>query len=204
MEVYGSKDIWLWGENGKDTFSVAMVKNLIREGMEDRREQLMQWETWIPMKVNLFVWRAEMERIRTKVALMRRRINVQDGMCSLCDSGDEDVMHLFTGCTFSFGVWLAMGKWCNIAPIMAFHFKDLLSIQDQVPGCKWAKKVIRGIVMVTCWALWKARNEKVFQGTNPKVVEVVAMVKSWSFLWLKGMSKFANIVWKIGLLIRCI
>ncbi|XP_035838660.1 uncharacterized protein LOC118486379 [Helianthus annuus] len=135
-----------------------------------------------------------MDRIPTKAALIRRRINIQDETCSLCGNGEEDVMHLFTGCGFALGVWDAVGCWCKIMPIFAFDFRDLLGVQDQVAGCKWAKKVVRGIVMITCWVIWRSRNAKVFQGTCSKVVDVVALVKSWSILWLKNRSKFSGLV----------
>ncbi|MFS8029189.1 putative reverse transcriptase zinc-binding domain-containing protein [Helianthus anomalus] len=192
----GSEDRWQWGVDGKESFSVAQVKSLIRDDNEVRRDHSMQWESWIPLKVNLFIWRAEMERIPTKLALTRRRIFIQDVSCSLCETGEEDVNHLFTGCGFSFGVWSAVGKWCKLAPIFAFEFKDLLAIHSQVQGDKWAKKVVKGIIMITCWALWKARNSKVFERVNPKVIEVVAMVKSLPFLWLKNRSRFVSILWK--------
>ncbi|PWA40539.1 RNA-directed DNA polymerase, eukaryota, Reverse transcriptase zinc-binding domain protein [Artemisia annua] len=74
--------------------------------------------------------------------------------------------------------------------------EDLFKLHKQVTGPKWAKKIIRGIVMVTCWAMWNVRNKKVFDNTTPKVVDVVALVKSLSFLWLKHRSSFNDIVWK--------
>ncbi|XP_035838182.1 uncharacterized protein LOC118485815 [Helianthus annuus] len=150
----GSQDRWQWGDDGKDSFSMALVKNLIRDDNEVSRDHSMQWESWIPLKVNLFIWRAEMDRISTKLALTRRRIYIQDVSCSLCETMDEDVAHLFTGCGFSFGVWSAVGNWCKIALIFAFDFKDLLAIHNQVQGDKWAKKVVRGIIMISCWDLW--------------------------------------------------
>ncbi|XP_022007358.1 uncharacterized protein LOC110906553 [Helianthus annuus] len=130
------------------------------------------------------------------MALTRRHIYVEDGSCSLCGSGDEDVMHLFTGCGFSSGVWSLVGQWCKIDPILAFHFNDLLGMHELIEGGKWAKKVIRGIMMVTCWAIWKSRNDKIFRGSSPRVIDVVAMVKACSFLWLKNRSNFGCIVWK--------
>ncbi|XP_022014882.1 uncharacterized protein LOC110914396 [Helianthus annuus] len=192
----GAKDKWLWGADGKDSFTVAMVKQLIREDTAVGRDHKMRWESWVPAKVNIFVWRAEMDRIPTKAALIKRRLNIQDGTCALCDYGEEEVMHLFTGCSFAFGVWESVGRWCNITPIMAFDFNDLLGIHEQVSGGKWAKKVIRGIVMISCWVLWIKQNDRVFHGSSPKVVDAVALIKSWSFLWLKSRSKFSELVWK--------
>ncbi|KAJ0523908.1 putative reverse transcriptase zinc-binding domain-containing protein [Helianthus annuus] len=103
------KDTWFWGEEAKGTYSVALMKSMIREEEEVRRDFCMRWESWIPIKVNIFVWRTEMDRIPTRMALSRRRLNVGDSSCTLCGIGDEDVMHLFTGCVFSFGVWSIVG-----------------------------------------------------------------------------------------------
>ncbi|KAJ0561560.1 hypothetical protein HanRHA438_Chr06g0282771 [Helianthus annuus] len=93
----------------------------------------------------------------------------------MCDSGDESVTHLFTGCLFAHGVWSAVGRWCKVLMIMAFDFNDLLRVHEQVNGGKWAQKVIRGIVYISCWVIWKLRNSKVFNSSNPKVVEAVAL-----------------------------
>ncbi|XP_021995600.1 uncharacterized protein LOC110892758 [Helianthus annuus] len=189
-------DRWFWGEDGNEPMSVASVKKWIRKGTEVLRDHSMIWESWVPNKVNLFIWRAEMDRIPTKEALIRIHVNIQDDSCALCNSATENVMHLFTGCYFACGVWSAVGIWCDIGPVMAFDFIDLLHVQDQSHRGKWAQKIIRVIVYITCWVVWKLRNERIFQGANPKVVDAVARIKSWPFLWLKNRSKYTCIEWK--------
>ncbi|KAJ0825190.1 hypothetical protein HanRHA438_Chr17g0800411 [Helianthus annuus] len=59
-------------------------------------------------------------------------------------------MHLFTGCFFACGVWAAVGMWCDIGPILAFDFSDLLHLQDGMQRGIWAQKIIRGIIYTTC------------------------------------------------------
>ncbi|KAJ0603774.1 putative reverse transcriptase zinc-binding domain-containing protein [Helianthus annuus] len=167
----GSDDTWNWKTDTRQPFSVADVKTLIKEGTEQPSNYKMKWETWVPGKVNLFVWRTEMERIPTKIVLRSRNIDMPDVTCVLCDVEDEDVMHLFTGCGFSFGVWSAVAN-------------------------KRGKRTVKGIVMITCWAIWRARNAKVFQAKEPKVTEVVYSIKSWSYLWLKNRTRFCSILWK--------
>ncbi|KAM0002505.1 putative RNA-directed DNA polymerase [Helianthus debilis subsp. tardiflorus] len=189
-------DRWVWGEDANEPMSVSSVKKWVRNGSEVRRDHSMRWESWVPNKVKVFVWRAEMGRIPTKEALVRRHVSIQDGSCPFCNSADENVLHLFTGCYFACGIWEAVGSWCDIGHIVAFDFNDLLILQDRSQKGKWVQKIIRGIVYIACWVVWKLRNEKVFQGANPKVVDAVALVKSWSFLWLKSRSKFSCIRWK--------
>ena len=144
----------------------------------------------------MHMWRAEMDRIPTRLALVRRGVNIQDVSCVLCDTGDESSMHTFTGCGITVIVWSFVERWCRLEPIIVFDVKDLLLIPDSVGGSKWAKKIVRGIIMTTCWVMWKARNAKVFEGVIPKVHEIIAKIKSLSFLWLRSRSRFKTIQWK--------
>lgn len=137
-----------------------------------------------------------MERIPTKIALGRQNILIPEVTCVLCDVDDEDVTNLFTWCGFSFGVWAAVGSWCKISPIFAFDFEDLLTLHRHISANKWGKRIIKWIVMTTCWAIWRARNAKIFIGKEPKITEVFYTIKSWSYLWLKNRSRFASILWK--------
>ncbi|MFS7915625.1 hypothetical protein Hanom_Chr02g00167491 [Helianthus anomalus] len=47
--------------------------------------------------------------------------------------------------------------------------------------------------MITCWASWRERNKKVFEDSTLRVLEVVVIVKSMSFLWHKHRSRFKSI-----------
>ncbi|MFS8012310.1 hypothetical protein Hanom_Chr14g01319331 [Helianthus anomalus] len=104
--------------------------------------------------------------------------------------------HVFVSCGFTFGVWSKIWRWCKLIPAYYGTIEDMLQWQNSSSLSVWGKKIVRGIIMVTCWALWKVRNKKVFQNSDPKVEEVVALVKSMSFIWLKYRSVRSNIEWK--------
>ncbi|PWA44358.1 RNA-directed DNA polymerase, eukaryota, Reverse transcriptase zinc-binding domain protein [Artemisia annua] len=192
----GNNDSWLWDDEAKAPFSVALVKNLFRKDRYEYRSHKMKWESWVPIKVNILMWRIEMNRIPTRLALHHRHIFLTDLTCPLCEVVDESSCHVLADCGFSFCVWSSIWKWCKLDPIYVFDIDDLLHIHKNVKGPKWAKKVIRGIIMTTCWAIWNACNKKVFDEYNPKVAEVVVVVKSMSFLWHKSRSRFISLLWK--------
>ncbi|PWA59444.1 RNA-directed DNA polymerase, eukaryota, Reverse transcriptase zinc-binding domain protein [Artemisia annua] len=196
VKYTGNNDSWLWDDEGKAPFSVALVKNLFRKDRDEYRSHKMKWESWVPLKVNILMWRIEMNRIPTRLALHHSHIFLTDITCPLCEVVNESSCHVLADCGFSFGVWSSIWKWCKLDPIYVFDIDDLLHIHKNIKGPKWAKKVIRGIIMTTCWAIWNARNKKVFDEYNPKVAEVVAVVKSMSFLWLKSRSRFISLLWK--------
>ncbi|PWA92737.1 RNA-directed DNA polymerase, eukaryota, Reverse transcriptase zinc-binding domain protein [Artemisia annua] len=193
----GNKDSWRWDTEGNRSFDVVTAKKHLRESRtSQQRVCLVKWEAWVPLKINILMWRIELDRLPTRMALQRRQILIPSSTCPLCDVEDEDCSHIFVKCGFAFGVWSNILRWCNIRLVLINDMEDLFKLHKQVTGPKWAKKIIRGIVMVTCWAMWNVRNKKVFDNTTPKVVDVVALVKSLSFLWLKHRSSFNNIVWK--------
>lgn len=145
---------------------------------------------------NLVAWRTEFDRLPSRIALARRGVQIVHTSCPLCAANVEDLNHLFLGCGHANGVWSFICKWCKIDPFFAYDCEDLLLLYKTVHGGKWRKKIIRGIVIVTIWVLWKTKNAMVFQQTKTQVREAVAEVKSFSFLWLKHRSKFKCIVWK--------
>ncbi|KAJ0564915.1 hypothetical protein HanIR_Chr06g0256881 [Helianthus annuus] len=46
------------------------------------------------------------------------------------------------------------------------------------------------------WNIWKARNEKEFEGNNRSENSMVESVMAESFIWLKSRSKLHDIVWE--------
>ncbi|XP_021984690.2 uncharacterized protein LOC110880476 [Helianthus annuus] len=192
VSVSGNKDRWLWDSDESKSFSVAAVKERLRRNRYGPMQQFMKWESWVPIKVNMLMWRIEKDRIPTRKALVRRQVNIPDPVCPMCEVYDESITHLMIECGFADGMWVAVLNWCKIRYSGLMTVEELLQIQDHMQVSKWGKKIIRGIVMIACWALWKERNKKVFDGSSPRVVEVVASVKCMSFLWFKHRSRYKN------------
>ncbi|XP_021994946.1 uncharacterized protein LOC110891548 [Helianthus annuus] len=153
------------------------------------------WSKWVPNKCNIFMWRAFIDRLPTKMSLLRRNILVDNQACVWCESSDETVEHILTGCGISTGVWNAITSWCRILGSFIFHVKDLVNLHDYSGASGNRKFVIHGIIIIACWRMWRARNEKVFSNKDPNVVEMVVDIKSLSFLWYKHRFKHGVVDW---------
>ncbi|GKE41515.1 ribosomal protein L7Ae/L30e/S12e/Gadd45, partial [Tanacetum coccineum] len=57
-----------------------------------------RWVKFIPIKVNVFSWRARRDRLPTRVNLSRRGVLLDSHMCPLCNAAMEDVQHVFFRC----------------------------------------------------------------------------------------------------------
>ncbi|KAL4558636.1 hypothetical protein LXL04_036837 [Taraxacum kok-saghyz] len=51
---------------------------------------------------------------------------------------------------------------------------------------KKKKKTANAIVLVTLWKIWKARNEKTFNGRRTPPWRIIEEIKSQSYLWVKN------------------
>ncbi|XP_022003580.1 uncharacterized protein LOC110900800 [Helianthus annuus] len=99
------------------------------------------------------------------------------------------------GCFMAMGVWNEISTWCKIPRPFVFHVNDLVHLHEHsgVSGVK--KTILHGIIIIICWRLWRARNDKVFNSKDPNVVELVAEIKSLGFLWYKYRFKGGVVDW---------
>ena len=199
VDCYNSsmgQDGWIWDVEGQSEFSVKGVAALLLQRYGYGSNFVIKWLSWVPLKCSIMAWRAEMNRIPTKEALAHRNIVIQDTSCSWCRATVETEVHVLVGCFIAANVWDRISTWCRIPPIFAFSIQDLLQLYKTGPGCKMKKKILHGIVMVSMWAIWKARNDTIFNGAQPSVELILSSVKSLSFLWFKNRTKCNRLVWK--------
>ncbi|PWA40262.1 RNA-directed DNA polymerase, eukaryota [Artemisia annua] len=151
-----------------------------------------EWCSWIPNKCNIFGWRAEMGRIPTASALRKRNIQIADSLCVLCESAEENVDHLFSGCIFASRLWQHISTWCKVPNIFVFSFKDLLDLHNFVGLSGKKKEIFYGLMIIVCWCIWRARNSFKFQNKKARMEGIIGEVKVLGFLWAKSRAKLHN------------
>ncbi|XP_022020207.1 uncharacterized protein LOC110920297 [Helianthus annuus] len=157
---------------------------------------VMDWCRWTPAKCNIHVWRMEMDRIPTRDALRKRNIIIEDSLCPLCRSEEENTEHIFTSCFIASTVWNGINSWCKIPSILAFSTRDLLDFHTVLSGSERKKEAVQGIIIISCWCLWRARNNVGFSNSPIKIENILSEVKALGFLWFSLRSKHKGIEWK--------
>ncbi|XP_021971930.1 uncharacterized protein LOC110867101 [Helianthus annuus] len=190
------KDTWTWNDVPLQHLAVHDTKKWVTRDEVEEANDYHTWCKWVPSKCNIFMWRISLDRIPTKQALSRRNIWVGDLKCSLCEDGEETTDHVFTSCPVADGVWSGIAHWCHLPPIFLFSVKDIQSLADQTRFRAGKKDLLLGIFILTCWRLWKARNEKVFKAAKVQICNIIADVKSLSFLWFNSRAKKDRVEWK--------
>ncbi|KAM0044311.1 putative reverse transcriptase zinc-binding domain-containing protein [Helianthus debilis subsp. tardiflorus] len=193
-----NSDKWFWldSEDGEqEVFSVKSVRSLLDKSRITTDNYVPERCKWIPTKCNLFIWRADMYRIATVDALIKRNIDVGSPICRLCGDGDENVEHLFTSCFFASMLWSWIGNWCKCRPLVVFFFRDLIEVHNHAGLDEKKKKVLKGLIRIRCWSIWRSRNEARFKNKEAKLEFIIGEVKKLGFLWYKTRNKNVDTSW---------
>ncbi|KAF1866712.1 hypothetical protein Lal_00018097 [Lupinus albus] len=120
------------------------------------------------LKVITFSWRLFMDRIPTKIALSRRGITFSDGgglLCPFCNDDLESAFHLFSSCKNPF-----------------HHYLNHLGLVNANKGWKaWSI-----IWFATVWAIWRHRNDIIFNKTSISIHHILDNAKVNAWLWIKN------------------
>ncbi|XP_076917434.1 uncharacterized protein LOC143577506 [Bidens hawaiensis] len=196
VALNGSKDRWVFTPNGLCGFSVDTVKLLISENRQYRLQSRFVWSRWVPKKVCVVAWRANLGQLPTAAALQRRSIPIVNDLCNFCHLQMECTEHVFTGCPFVSEVWQQVWRWCNIPAQVIFHVSDLLGIHKSAMSGQRQRETLYAVVLTTFWSVWRARNEAVFNHKEPSVQAIVEEVKVMIFLSIRNRATMGNMTWE--------
>ncbi|KAM0069800.1 putative reverse transcriptase zinc-binding domain-containing protein [Helianthus debilis subsp. tardiflorus] len=193
LSLSSAPDKWSWMLAQDGQFSVASLRAELNRFAVPFYPY--DWDKWVPKKVNIFGWRGIQDRLATLGGLKRRGMLPESAICKLCGEQEEDADHLFTACYVASVLWLKVSVWCKIPHIFAFNTKDLLECYKQNIIEVRKRRYIKTIIITTCWMIWKARNELIFNGTRVNIDAIFGEMQATTFSWIKSRAKKTNWEW---------
>jgi len=118
------------------------------------------WKLKIPLKIKIFLWYLQRGIILTKDNLARKNWTGSQKYCG-CNS-NETINHLFLDCHYARMVWRVIFLATGLTPPRSISqiFSSWLSNQY----IKIRQLIWVGVAAV-CWAIWRSRNDIVFNRT---------------------------------------
>ncbi|CAN1757951.1 Putative ribonuclease H protein At1g65750 [Linum perenne] len=173
------EDTWTWGGESNDQFSIRSAYDLISDA--DNLIPMVDWKAiwnWKgPQRIRQFLWLAMHKKLLTNQERRRRHLTDNAG-CTRCGGGEESVLHVLRDCPFASEVWNGL----NLSNIDANWW--LLELND------WLLNLINNernlLLGITCWHLWKARNEMIFEGADQPALSLVRKITNWSVVVSKA------------------
>nr|GEX91763.1 reverse transcriptase domain, reverse transcriptase zinc-binding domain protein [Tanacetum cinerariifolium] len=120
-----------------------------------------RWNSWIPKKVNIMVWKASLDRLATCSNLMVRGIVLPTYNCPFCRCAIEDIDHVLVRCQKVCGIWRKVWGWWSLPPPISFppfSAVEIASGKVNIPGDANLIKATNDVFHITIWAIWNWRN----------------------------------------------
>ncbi|KAJ0521152.1 hypothetical protein HanIR_Chr10g0467601 [Helianthus annuus] len=117
-------------------------------------------------------------------------------MCIFCQDREETAEHLFTGCMFSNFLWQAIANWRRFPVFYVCDLKGLTSVYKNLRLNSVTTNMVHALMIIGCWRIWKARNDRIFNNKETKIDEVFSDVKTYGYLWYNNRNRNTNCTWE--------
>ena len=118
------------------------------------------WNPLVPSKVNIFVWRALLDRLLFLKKIDTRKFDIPTVLCSLCEDVPECLDHILIACPKVYLIWHKCLSWWAVKfPNGEMDFMNVIngSLCQHIPSHH--HKVFQGVCFVTMWVVWMWRNK---------------------------------------------
>ncbi|GJU14706.1 RNA-directed DNA polymerase, eukaryota, reverse transcriptase zinc-binding domain protein, partial [Tanacetum coccineum] len=109
----GQDKLW-WDIDIQGMFSVGNTRKFIDNQTLLGSNIATRWCSSLPRKVNIFMWRARLNKLPTRHNLSRKGIKIASIMCPVCGVSMELLSHVLFTCTIAKEVWKGMYNWCQV------------------------------------------------------------------------------------------
>ncbi|WVZ66562.1 hypothetical protein U9M48_015765, partial [Paspalum notatum var. saurae] len=103
--------VWRWTADGK--YSAKSVYLALHHGAQEFLGHRLIWQTWLTLRVKIFLWLAFRRRLWTADRRRRHGLDARD-VSFLCDALPESIDHLLVSCSFSRPIWIAVLSKCGV------------------------------------------------------------------------------------------
>nr|GEU95546.1 RNA-directed DNA polymerase, eukaryota, reverse transcriptase zinc-binding domain protein [Tanacetum cinerariifolium] len=105
IRINSDQDVCQWKFTDEESFKVRYVRNSLDVIRLSFSSTATRWCKILPIKVNVFVWRAMLKRLPTRLNLDRRGIDTNSLLCPCCNSIVENSNHVFYSCNVALKLW---------------------------------------------------------------------------------------------------
>ncbi|CAL5393987.1 unnamed protein product [Camellia sinensis] len=178
-----------WTASTTGVFTVASVRDWLQKnsGTSLQVTRLLS-NNLAPPKAQFLSWLAWRGRVKSAVVL--QRLGVLGGStnvaCPFCFVAEESVDHLFVQCPEIWKVWGRLLQWWNLCWVSPATVDGGLSWWLGTKHRKVAKKIWVMVPVAMLWSTWRLRNEVVFKGLPPDMMELGELVKVRVGLWVRA------------------
>ncbi|KAK2429612.1 hypothetical protein QL285_028036 [Trifolium repens] len=185
-----SSDQWQWQPDPDMGYTVRGAYQLLTSQdpvtMDDAAR--LVWHPQVPLKVSIFAWRLQRDRLPTKTNLVTRGILSAAAHSCVSGCGEvESAHHLFLTCSTFGPIWPLVHAWIGIPLVEHASLRDhFVQFTSSAGGSRARRSFLQLIWLACVWVVWTERNHRLFRGTASTLHQLLDKIKLFSFRWLKA------------------
>ncbi|XP_071731446.1 uncharacterized protein [Rutidosis leptorrhynchoides] len=197
QELVAGREEWAWSWSNDGLFTVIRLTDiLVRTYLVNQTSATMTLRNiFVPLKVELFIWRARLKRLPTMVELDKRGMDLGTVRCPVCDNGLETVEHSIILCNFALDIWKRVFDWWNLGPYTNMSINESFMGDGHSFTSVMGKQLWQATEWVTGYMIWKSINATVFSKAKSTSAMVFKEVQIKSFEWFSDRIKGISIEW---------
>ena len=177
MEDDEAADEIFWNGAPSGGFTLASALKIIRNDLEVDIDEVRGWKSmWsvkAPQRVRFFIWLASQDRLMSNGNRFIRRMT-DDPRCFVCGEIEENTIHILRDCLAAKRVWRLLGVQTDDL-IWRIPLRDWLLGNIEKRNLQ-SDEGWPTLFSVTCWWLWRWRNERSFNAEPRIPIDQVSFV----------------------------
>ncbi|GKC09027.1 RNA-directed DNA polymerase, eukaryota [Tanacetum coccineum] len=143
-----SEDRWVWVLSNDGGFRVKDVRRLLDEFFLPKSDVATRWVKCVPIKVNVLAWRVWLDRLPTRLNLIRRNISVLSPLCPVCSNAHEDISHLLFNCDLASDISRLICRWWDLFWSPLSSYSEWLSWFKNIRLQSKSKDLLEGVFYI--------------------------------------------------------
>nr|GFA01596.1 RNA-directed DNA polymerase, eukaryota [Tanacetum cinerariifolium] len=165
VDLSNAPDCWVCNSSEDGIFRVKDIRNSIDDLVLPSWPEPTKWVKFVSIKINIFGWRARRNCLPSRLNLMRRGVDMESSLCSVCGLYED------------YEPWSSFSSWDE-------WFSSIRLAANN-------KKILEGVFYVAWWSIWVFRNRLLFDDKAPARSKIVDDIMSISFFWCKNRCNWA-------------
>nr|GEY55309.1 RNA-directed DNA polymerase, eukaryota [Tanacetum cinerariifolium] len=141
---------WQWLLDVAVGYSVASTCTLVDDSILETDLVATRWNRNIPIKVNVFLLRLNLNKLPSRVNLERKGVEISSILCPSCHLDVETVNHIFFNCELAKDLWSLLNKWWEVDILVCANSSDWYDLLDDVRIPAKACSILEGTGGLSC------------------------------------------------------
>ncbi|KAJ9541514.1 hypothetical protein OSB04_028020 [Centaurea solstitialis] len=153
-----------------------------------------KWNTCVPVKVRVHLWRLRLDRLPTRDNLARKGIELENYSFRLCHGHSEPRDHLFLSCSKEKEVRIAVNAWWKLFSVEGGRLDEILYRANNSETNSNKRRLIEDtLVHAYLWLIWKGRNEVIFNNAHFNPSLIANHIQATACFWIHNRSSFGKL-----------